>query len=101
MAEVAVVVAGRSYSLACRDGDEARVAELAREIAACADRLTASLGAMSEARLLLMSALMIADEWHDLRHTPAPASAVDSDRLLALADRAERLVAGLEVGKTG
>lgn len=101
MAEVAVVVAGRSYALACRDGDEARLRELAAEIAARADRLTATLGAMSEARLLLMSALMIADELHDLRLAQPTPVFTGSDRLLALAEQAERLVATLDTAKTG
>lgn len=92
MADVTVQVAGRSYALACRDGDEARVLELAADIAARADNLTRALGAMSEGRLLLMSALMIADELHDVRAGQAPpAMGRHHDRLAMLADRAEAL----------
>ncbi|KPF77609.1 hypothetical protein IP88_05750 [alpha proteobacterium AAP81b] len=100
MADVAVTIAGRSYSLACRDGDEGRVAELAGEIAAKADGLTRSLGTMSEARLLLMSALMIADELHDLRAArladwvrPAGSDDPEQRRLASLVTDAEALAA--------
>ena len=109
MASVSVAIAGRSYSLACRDGDEARVQLLAGDIAARAEALTRTLGTMSEARLLLMSALMIADELHDLRASQAAPRTADQDdriaamaeredRIAALAERAEALVAGLAAG---
>lgn len=91
-------VAGRSYALACRDGDEARVLELAADISTRAENLTRSLGAMSEGRLLLMSALMIADELHDVRVGQVPpVMARHHDRLAMLADRAEALAERLAV----
>lgn len=106
MADVTVSIGGRIYPLSCRDGDEARVAELAGELASKAEGLTRSLGPMSEARLLLMAGLMVADELHDLRQSkladwvtpPAPAghATVDSHAAQAqlddLAARAEALV---------
>lgn len=98
MGQVIVSIGGRNYPLSCRDGDEGRIAELANGIAAKAEGLTRSLGGMSEPRLLLMSALMIADELHELRHGKAEAWAaprpVDPATLAsfeALAERAERL----------
>lgn len=111
MADVTVSIGGRSYPLSCRDGDEARVAELAGELASKAEGLTRSLGPMSEARLLLMAGLMVADELHDLRQskladwvTPAAPTARGADAARAddsaaaraqlddLAARAEALV---------
>ena len=112
MAQVVVEIGGRSYPLSCREGDEAHLTGLAADIAVKADGLTRSLGPMSEARLLLMAALMVADELHDVRNgkgaaspepapVPAPAPPVAvadpqaAARLEALVDRAERLVSRL------
>jgi cell division protein ZapA len=98
MGQVVVEIGGRSYPLSCRDGDEAHLTNLAAGIAEKAEGLSRSLGSMSEARLLLMSALMIADELHDVRsdkpasQSSPPADAVPDQRLLKLLARAERLV---------
>ena len=102
MGQVVVEIGGRSYPLSCRDGDETHLTNLAAGIAEKAEGLTRSLGSMSEARLLLMSALMIADELHDARNgqlspsSPAPTDAVPSQRLVELLARAERLVGKIE-----
>ncbi len=105
MGQVVVDIGGRSYPLSCRDGDEAHLTELAAGIATKADGLTRSLGVMSEARLLLMAALMVADELHDMRRgvvPPLPGEAAPTlldrplqERLLALTERAERLADSL------
>jgi len=62
MAELAVRVGGRHYALACRDGEETRLAELARALDARAAGLTGKLGAMGEGRLLIALAITLADE---------------------------------------
>lgn len=95
MAQVTVQIGGRNYALACRDGDEAHLQDLAGALATRAERLTGSLGQMTEARLLLMSALMVADELYDIQQglTPPP-PAIDpaiSQRLNRLVERAEQL----------
>lgn len=62
MAEVALEVAGRRYLLACDDGEEARLTELAQMIDAEALGLARRMTQRpAEARLLLMAALLIAD----------------------------------------
>lgn len=104
MGQVIVEIGGRSYTLSCRDGDEDHLAELGSGIAKKADGLTQSLGAMSEARLLLMAALMVADELHDLRSGKMPSwmptnpepDVETRDRLAALVARTERLAASLD-----
>ena len=65
MAQINVDVNGKLYPLACADGEESRLQDLAAYIDAKARDLTARLGHVSEARLLLMTALMIADELQD------------------------------------
>lgn len=107
MGQVVVEIGGRTYSLSCRDGDEAHLTGLAAGIADKAISLVRSLGPMSEPRLLLMAALMVADELHDVRRGKpgadapaaaepvakgvAPAAAAASLRLGALVARAEAL----------
>ena len=61
MPEVMVEVAGRSYRLGCGEGEEQHLLALAARIDGEAARLGKSLGQMGEGRLLLMSALMLAD----------------------------------------
>nr|WP_310524508.1 cell division protein ZapA [Polymorphobacter sp.] len=101
MGQVVVEIGGRNYPLSCRDGDESHLTQLAAHIAGKADGLTGSLGPMSEPRLLLMAALMVADELHDARRgknpdwKPAAASDVAAARLAALVTRAERLADNL------
>jgi cell division protein ZapA len=114
MAQVVVEIAGRSYSLACKEGGEDHLRLLAADLGAKAERLLDQLGPMNEPRLLLMAALLLADELHDQRTAaPAPALPVEAplapvpavvpafdpalaDALSGLADRAEALARQLE-----
>lgn len=98
MAETRLHIAGRLYRIDCRDGDEARVAALGGDLAARADALTAALGAMGEGQLLVMLALMLADELADARagsSPAAPAAAIDTGALAALVARVEALAAAI------
>jgi cell division protein ZapA len=95
MGQVTVEIGGRTYPLSCRDGDEPHLTALATGIAEKAERLTGQLGAMSEARLLLMAALMIADELHEAKKGHFGTAAPDP-RLAALVARAEALAAALQ-----
>jgi cell division protein ZapA len=61
MAEVTVDVAGRSYRLGCDEGEEAHVTGLAAMLDAEAGALQRQFGHMAEGRLLMMTALMVAD----------------------------------------
>lgn len=105
MGQVVVDIGGRSYPLSCRDGDEGHLIELAAGIADKANGLTRSLGSMSEPRLLLMVALMVADELDDVRRgklpswsppRPADPDVVANHRLGALVARAEQLAARVD-----
>ena len=62
MAEVRVEVGGRTYPLACRTGEEELIRRLAAVVDEKARTLTSQLGYLPEVRLLLMSAIMIAEE---------------------------------------
>lgn len=88
-------ISGRTYRISCRDGDEDRITRLGDEIAARADRITGSLGTLPEGQLLVMTALMLADELADARNGAMPATGaapmVDITRLARIVERLEHL----------
>ena len=82
MAQVTLSVNGQTYALACRDGDEENIATLAALVDERARDLASRLGQVGEARLLLMVALLLADE----ARAPDPAGpGAASERLAGLA----------------
>lgn len=65
MAQVEVTVNGRSYSVACDDGQEAHVGRLGRYVDQKVQSLVKTVGQIGDARLLLMASLIVADELVD------------------------------------
>ena len=106
MAQVTVTVNGRDYTIACDDGDEEHVTELASYLDERVGELTGTVGQVGEARLLLMVSLLIADElaeaYHeldDLKAGGAGAAAGDDGAAKAMEDlaaRVETVAASLE-----
>jgi cell division protein ZapA len=62
MGQIDVNLNGRSYTVACDDGQEEHLMELADYVARHADELAGSLGQVADSQLILMTSLMIADE---------------------------------------
>ena len=75
MGQVAITVNGRSYRFECGDGEEARLKELAAYVKSRMDGLTREHGKIGDERLLLMTALLIADDLWDATSGDQPASA--------------------------
>ena len=93
MAEIDVFIAGRTYKVACRDGEEDSLRKAASLVDAKSREALAGLGTLSEARQLLFASLLLADEMVDGGKSSAiPAPQIDP----ALADRAERIADRLE-----
>ena len=67
MAHVTVLVNGRSFRMGCRDGEEARVQELAAEIDTHVQRIKGGAKAAQDERIFLMVAMMMADELSEAR----------------------------------
>ncbi len=65
MGQVSVPVNGRSYAITCDDGQETRIRRLAQYVDAKVAEFVGSVGQIGEARLLLLAALVIADELSD------------------------------------
>ncbi len=62
MGQVAVTINGRSYEVACDDGQEDHLVRLASYIDKKMAELVTSVGQIGDTRLLVMSALLLADE---------------------------------------
>jgi cell division protein ZapA len=104
MASVDLEIAARSYSVACRDGEEAHLRSLAAIVDKKARDAASAVGAMGEARQLLFASLLLADELKEVRsggnggsHDP-DTDALMTQALERLADRMEILAERLEGG---
>jgi cell division protein ZapA len=67
MGQVAITLNGRSYRFDCGDGEEARLAELAAFVKGRVEEIGRQFGNAGDERILLMAALLIADELWDAR----------------------------------
>jgi len=90
MPEVSVQIANRNYELACGDGEEERVQELAAYVDEKVTELRRQLPGTPEVKLLVFAALILADESREARGIAkaaesAKASATDSAETLATA----------------
>jgi cell division protein ZapA len=65
MAQVDLKIAGRTYEIACRDGEEAHLRQLADIVDGKAVQAGRALGGVNEARQLLLASLLLADELND------------------------------------
>lgn len=62
MSEVTVTVNGRSYKMSCDDGQERHLLALAEHVGRHVETLKEHVGQVGDTRLLLMAAIMVADE---------------------------------------
>ena len=65
MGQVAVSLNGRTYRLACNDGEEDRLRALGEQVRAKLDALIGEFGQVGETRLMVMAALLLADDLLD------------------------------------
>ena len=105
MAEVTLEIGGRSYEVACRDGEEAHLIGLGRLVDSKAQDAGRAMGSMTESRQLLVTALLLADAINEKpsNGVSGPAALTHDDDAAAeaierLAERMERLAAMLETG---
>jgi cell division protein ZapA len=105
MAQVTIRINGYAYTVGCEDGQEPHLQAMAAEVENRINSIKALGGQSGEARLLVLAALLMADELHDLNITldklkselaRVPAESETRRRLARLADRAEEIAAGLE-----
>jgi cell division protein ZapA len=100
MASVDVEIGTRRYSVACRDGEQQHLLEVAAIVDRKAQDAGAALGSLTEVRQLLFAALLLADEIKERRAgNPVPTdddSGRVADALERLAGRVETLAQRLE-----
>jgi cell division protein ZapA len=102
MAQVVVTIAGRTYRMACDDGEEARLEHLARDFDTRIAGLRTSFGEIGDQRIIVMAALSLADELGeaqrqiaDLRNRLADTDGATRSREVQNAQRQDRVAAAL------
>lgn len=99
MAHVDLFIAGRTYQIACRDGEEDTLQAAARLVDAKSREALSGLGTLSETRQLLFASLLLADQIIDggggIAAAPPP-DPIFAERVAALAERLELLANSLE-----
>lgn len=98
MNNVTLTIGGRTFTVATADGEEAHIAGLGRMI----DAKLAAMGdqtALSESRMLLFAALLLADELNEAQKAGGSGVALDEQagsRIEAIAGKLENLALRLE-----
>jgi cell division protein ZapA len=88
MGQVSVTINGRVYRMACDDGQEEHLAQLARDLDARISRLRESFGEIGDTRLTVMAALVIADELSEVKRQLTTAEEI-ADKYSSIGDRVE------------
>ena len=109
MAQLTVKINGYAYTVGCEDGQEQHLLDMAQQVEGRINSIKALGGSSGEGRLLVLAALLMADELHDtmielnsLRQMPPPGDAAaaqqkaDTKRLGRIARKAEEIAAGIE-----
>jgi len=102
MAQVTVRINGYAYTVGCQDGEEQHLLAMAGEVDRRIESIRATAGPSGEARMLVMAALLMADDLYEKeavlagRPVAAAGEAKLGRRLGKLAKRAEEIAAGLE-----
>ncbi|MAW84907.1 MAG: cell division protein ZapA [Phyllobacteriaceae bacterium] len=98
MPQVSVIIDGKTYRMACDEGQEEHLADLAQRFDRYVTHLKGSFGEIGDQRLTVMAGIMVMDELVELqkrmRGLQAEADTLRKTRDEALA-RADRIDAGL------
>ncbi len=85
MPDVAIHIGGRTFDVACQEGEEHYLQSAAKMLDVEAQTLASQIGRIPEARMLLMAGLMLADK-----------TAAMEDRVRQMEDRVAELQSALE-----
>lgn len=112
MAQVDISINGRTYPVACDDGQEGHLTKLGEYVNERVVELTEAVGQIGDSRLLVMASLLIADELANAQRealevtavaeatTEIPVPRIDEDALAegieAMAERIEGIADRLE-----
>ena len=105
MAQVTLRINGYAYTLGCKDGEERHLEAMGAEVGRRIEGVRLASGPSGEARMLVMAALLMADDIFEMRNklqaleTAGGQSKPDPKlgrKLNRMARRAEEIAAGLE-----
>jgi len=104
MPQVDVSINGRRYSIACDDGEQDHLKQLAQYVDGRVKELVSSVGQVGDQRLLVMTSLLVADElaeaYAKISNSTAEQKDADEERIAAImekmAERVEAIAAVLE-----
>lgn len=90
MPQVEIVIGGRSFEVACQEGEEPFLRSAALMLDTEASSLSAHIGRMPEARMLLMAGLMLADKTAGLEDRVREADAKIEELNIRVAEASAR-----------
>lgn len=100
MSQVAVTINGKTYRMACDEGQETQLTEFAQKFDGYVGHLKGSFGEIGDQRLTIMAGIMIVDEMSELqrkiRRLEADLENLRSnrDKVLATSDEQSKTVMG-------
>lgn len=92
MAQVNVVISGKTYRMACDDGQEAHLAGLAERLNSSIEQLRQRFGEIGDQRLTVMAAITLADQQAETlrRLEELEAGIAEGEEVRAFADQTRR-----------
>ncbi len=105
MAQVDVAINGQNYRIACEEGQQDHLRQLAEDVDGRIVELVEAMGQIGELRLLVMVSMLMADELHESAETASTGDAANSRDAAeaetargidAAAQRIETIAAGIE-----
>lgn len=99
MAEISITINGRNYGIACDDGQERRVQDLARYVDFRLREIARAGAATNESHLLVLTAIILADEIADMKAsgTAAPAATTSAMGVKMTDDEEEAIVSAIDL----
>lgn len=86
MATVGVTIAGRTYRMACGEGEEGHLQALAKHVDTKLAELRKGFGEIGDTRLVIMTAITVADELFEARRRVAELESQLADAAASRAD---------------
>lgn len=93
MAQVIITVNGREYPIACENGQEARIMQLAQILEQKAEMLKSFSGKISENMFLAMIGILVADDLFEARKNASPAPQKSVENIAGEQENAARIQA--------
>jgi cell division protein ZapA len=103
MAEVTITINGRAYEIACDNGQEGRVVDIAAFIDQRMQQIARGGAAYNDAHLMVLTTLTLADELFELRETapiqetkkPAVANKEEEQAILRVLEQMTKRIEGI------